>query len=66
MARRHELFQTRFLMLRALLLLCGFLLSACAAERCYRGVSEPVWQQLSAEQKQLIVDRSYHEDFPKG
>lgn len=41
----------------------AILLTACSPERQYRGVSEPKWQQLSAEQKQLIVDQAYQSEF---
>lgn len=40
-------------------------LLACTMENNYRGVPEPTWQQLSGEQKQLIVDRSFQDDFQK-
>lgn len=36
-------------------------LSGCAKEIDYRGVPEPEWQHLNAEQRQLIVDQSYEE-----
>lgn len=40
-------------------------LSACSSEPTYRGVPNTAWQQLSAEQRQLIVDQAYQEDFHK-
>lgn len=45
------------------LIAMAILLIGCKAETQYRGVSEPVWQQLSAEQKQLIVDQAYQNEF---
>lgn len=42
-------------------LLC--LISACATEQNYRGVPETTWNQLSGEQKQLIVDRSFQDEM---
>ena len=39
------------------------LLSACTAERNYRGVPAPSWQELTGEQKQLIVDQAYEQEF---
>jgi hypothetical protein len=41
----------------------AFLLTACATEQKYRGVPSPHWQELTGEQKQLIVDQSYEQDF---
>lgn len=40
-------------------------LSGCAVEQNYRGVPEPVWQHLTAEQKQLIVDQSFAKEMKK-
>lgn len=39
------------------------LMAACTAEPNIRGVPEKTWQQLTAEQKQLIVDQSYQQDI---
>jgi len=39
------------------------LLTACSTERNYRGVPNPSWQELTGEQKQLIVDQAYEQDF---
>jgi hypothetical protein len=39
------------------------LLGACTTEQNYRGVASPVWQDLTGEQKQLIVDQAYEKDF---
>lgn len=39
------------------------LLTGCAKDPSYRGVSVNIWQQLSSEQKQLIVDRSFQEEI---
>jgi hypothetical protein len=36
------------------------LLSACGgSNETYRGVSPQIWGQLTPEQKQLIIDKSY-------
>lgn len=48
---------------KVILIICALALSACTTENNYRGVPEPTWKQLSAEQKQLIVDRSFQEEF---
>jgi len=40
-----------------------FLLTACTVERNYRGVADPFWQELTGEQKQLVVDQAYEQDF---
>jgi hypothetical protein len=34
--------------------------AACTQEAVYRGVPAQSWTQLSSEQKQLIVDQSFH------
>lgn len=39
------------------------LLTACATEKKYRGVADPCWTELTGEQKQLIVDQAYKQDF---
>jgi hypothetical protein len=39
------------------------LLSSCAKEANFRGVPQPQWQKLTAEQRQLIVDQSYEEEL---
>lgn len=39
------------------------MLTACTTEQNYRGVQSPIWQDLTAEQKQLIVDQAYTKDF---
>lgn len=38
-------------------------LCACTAEHNYRGVPSPHWQELSGEQKQLIVDQAYEQEI---
>lgn len=38
-------------------------LAACSTERNFRGVPETTWNQLTAEQKQLIVDRSFQDEM---
>lgn len=38
------------------------LMTACSAERNYRGVSATKWQQLGPEEKQLIIDRSFADE----
>ena len=41
-------------------LLVTVLLSACAGSNVtYRGVSPQIWQKLTSEQKQIIIDKSY-------
>lgn len=40
----------------------SLMLAACDTEKIYRGVPDQSWQQLTAEQKQLIVDKSFKED----
>jgi len=39
------------------------LLTACTSERNYRGVPSPSWRELTGEQKQLVVDQAYEQDF---
>ncbi|MBU0744378.1 MAG: hypothetical protein KKE11_03310 [Gammaproteobacteria bacterium] len=39
------------------------LLTSCTTEHNYRGVPSPHWQELSGEQKQLIVDQAYEKEF---
>ena len=41
------------------------LIAGCAAEQNFRGVPAPTWEHLSAEQKQLIVDKTYQDDIKK-
>lgn len=41
-------------------------LMGCRREENYRGVPEPLWKHLTAEQKQLIVDRAYEDDMKKA
>lgn len=43
------------------LTLISVLLAACAGNTTYRGVSPQIWKQLNAEQKQIIVDKSYEQ-----
>lgn len=45
------------------LIFSSLFISACIPENNYRGVPEPKWQKLTAEQKQLIVDQSYEADI---
>ncbi len=41
-------------------------LSGCSVgEKNIRGVPNSLWQHLTAEQKQLIIDRSYEDEFGK-
>ncbi len=47
----------------ALALIALVTLSACTAEKNYRGVAAPHWQELTGEQRQLIVDQAYEKDF---
>ena len=46
-----------------LLFTLTLILSGCTREQNYRGVPSPVWEHLTAEQKQLIVDRAYQEEM---
>lgn len=39
------------------------MLTACTKEQNYRGVASPHWQELTGEQKQLIVDQAYEQEF---
>lgn len=48
---------------KILLLLGVSCLNGCAHEQNYRGVPAPIWADLSAEQKQLIVDRAYADEM---
>lgn len=45
------------------LFLLSISIAACTPENNYRGVPEPKWQKLTAEQKQLIVDQAYESDI---
>jgi hypothetical protein len=40
-------------------------LAGCTPEQNYRGVPSPQWQQLTPEQKQLIVDQSFKDEMKK-
>lgn len=42
-----------------------YCVNGCTPEANYRGVPGPTWQHLSAEQKQLIVDRAYQNEIKK-
>lgn len=46
-----------------LVILAFSMITACSREQTYRGVPDPTWQQLTPEQKQLIVDQAYQEDL---
>lgn len=37
-------------------------ISACSVDPVYRNVSGYTWEQLTPEQKQLIVDKSFQEE----
>lgn len=50
-------------LLSGLMLNCVLFLSSCTSETCYRGVNSAHWQELTAEQKQLIVDQAYEAEF---
>ena len=52
-------------MIKNIIIILIFLtfLTACTAEKSYRGVADPFWKELTAEQKQLIVDQSYEQEF---
>ncbi len=47
------------------LFLLIFLLGACA-EPYYRGIPSSQWQQLSAEQKSLLIDQAYNNDVNRA
>jgi len=52
--------------IKNLVLLVVFLsLISCQPEQNYRGVPSPTWKHLTAEQKQLIVDRAYEDEKSK-
>lgn len=46
--------------------LAVLILSGCAREVNYRGVPEPAWRKLTAEQRQLIVDQAYEEEIQQS
>lgn len=50
-------------MLKFIFILFFILLAGCARENSVRGVPVAAWNQLNAEQRQLIVDQSYQEEF---
>lgn len=50
---------------KIVLFLAFFSLVGCVCEQNYRGVPSPVWEHLTAEQKQLIVDRAYQDEMKK-
>lgn len=39
------------------------ILSACTVEQNYREVPSSHWQELTGEQKQLVVDQAYEQEF---
>lgn len=39
------------------------LLMACTAEQNYRGIPNSHWQELTGEQKQLVIDQAYEQEF---
>jgi hypothetical protein len=39
------------------------MLTACSTEQNYRGVPDATWKQLTPQQKQLIVDRSFPDEM---
>jgi hypothetical protein len=43
----------------------ALLLTGCAAQPVYHGVPEATWKTLTAQQKQLIIDRSFQDDLKK-
>jgi len=43
--------------------LLSSILSACSVEQRYRGVASPEWKELTGEQRQLIVDQAYEQEF---
>ena len=50
--------------LRILLLITLLvMLVACTTEHNYRGVPAPEWSELTSEQRQLVVDQAYNQDF---
>lgn len=50
---------------KIVLLMALLPLNGCTPEQNYRGVPGPVWEHLTAEQKQLIVDRAYQDEMKK-
>lgn len=40
-----------------------FILAGCSVDPSYHGVSAGAWQQLTSEQKQLIVNRSFQQEM---
>ncbi len=57
--------QKKNLVQAMILLAMIFCAQGCTREANYRGIPEPTWQHLSAEQKQLIVDRAYQDEMKK-
>jgi outer membrane biogenesis lipoprotein LolB len=41
----------------------SLLLTACTPEQNIRGVPATTWQQLTPEQKQIIIEQSYQHDI---
>ncbi len=44
----------------------AFVLTACVTDKTYHGVSEKSWNQLTAEQQQLIIDRDLQQSKTKN
>jgi outer membrane biogenesis lipoprotein LolB len=65
MAQQLVLFQMKIKLNKFLTLLFACLVLCACAENKYRGIPESSWQQLTAEQKQLIIDRSFQNEFKK-
>ena len=41
-------------------------LGGCAAETRHQGVATATWKQLTAEQKQMIIDQAYHQTMTQA
>jgi hypothetical protein len=39
------------------------LLVGCTTENKYHHVAEPIWNQLTPEQKQLLIDRDFEKEL---
>lgn len=51
--------------IQVIVLMMLFLNGCGVANKSIRGVPAHLWQHLTAEQKQLIIDRSYEAEFEK-
>ena len=51
-------FLTYTYVLSIILFFSTFMLTSCASEKSFRGVSETTWEQLTSEQKKIIVNHT--------